>query len=161
MEELWQCWTTLRHHALSPGKALYENPQKRALMSTNWQWEISQGLPLTQSAIAEARAKQTGWHKMLSRLFDQYDVIAAPACQVYPFAAAQGPPAQIGNKALDTYHQWLEISLVASLGNLPVISLPLPASTPQRATGIQFMMPPGHDHELLNVAANAELMLNG
>ena len=161
MEELWQCWTTLRHHALSPGKALYENPQKRALMGTNWQWEISQGLPLTRSAIADARAKQTGWRKTLSRLFGQYDVIAAPACQVYPFAAAQGPPAQIGNKALDTYHQWLEISLVASLGNLPVISLPLPASTPQRATGIQFMMPPGHDHELLNVAANAELMLNG
>ena len=50
---------------------------------------------------------------------------------------------------------------MASLGNLPVISLPLPASTPQRATGIQFMMPPGRDHDLLTFAANAELCLNG
>lgn len=160
MEALWQCWMTLRHHALSPGKALYENPEKRSLMGTNWQWEISQGLSLTQSAIADARAKQADWHKTLSRLFKRYDVIAAPACQVYPFAAERGPPTQIGNKALDTYHQWLEVSLVASLGNLPVISLPLPASTPQRATGIQFMMPPGRDHDLLTFAANAELCLN-
>ena len=60
MEELWQCWTTLRHHALSPGKALYENPEKRALMGTNWQWEISQGLSLTQSAIADARGEAGG-----------------------------------------------------------------------------------------------------
>ena len=161
MEALWQCWTTLRHHALSPGKALYENPEKRALMGKNWQWEISQGLRLNQSAIADARARQADWHKTLSILFNQYDVIAAPACQVYPFAAENGPPTQIGNKTLDTYHQWLEVSLLASLGNLPVVSLPLPACTPQRAAGIQFMMPSGRDRDLLTFAAHAELSLNG
>ena len=69
MEELWQCWTTLRHHALSPGKALYDSPAKRALMGANWQWEISQGLLLNPSAIADARAKQVVWHKTLSMMF--------------------------------------------------------------------------------------------
>ncbi|MDC0572111.1 amidase [Luminiphilus sp.] len=161
LEELWPCWTTLRHHALSPGKALYDSPEKRALMGANWQWEISQGLLLNPSAIADAKAQQAVWHKTLSMLFSRYDVIAAPTCQVYPFAAEHGPPTQIGNKTLDTYHQWLEVSLVASLGNLPVVSLPLPARTPKHATGIQFMMPPGRDHDLLNFAANAEPALNG
>ena len=161
MKELWQCWTTLRHHALSPGKALYDHPEQRALMGANWQWEISQGLPLNPSSIAHAKAKQADWHKTLSMLFSQYDVIAAPACQVYPFAAENGPPTQIGDKTLDTYHQWLEVSLLASLGNLPVVSLPLPARTPQHATGIQFMMPRGRDQALLAFAATAELALSG
>ena len=92
-------------------------------------------------------------------LYDRFDVIAAPACQVYPFKAEDGPPRQIASKALDTYHQWLAISLPASLGGLPVISLPISSLSPERTTGIQLMMPADQDDALLTLAALLEPML--
>ena len=54
-----------------------------------------------------------------------------------------GPPSQINGALMDTYHRWLEVSLPASLGGLPTISLPLPSRKPALAAGIQFMASSG------------------
>ncbi len=62
---------------------------------------------------------------------------------------------------MDTYHRWLEVSLPASLGGLPVISLPLAAPSTEQATGIQFMAAAGKDETLLQFAAAAEPILLG
>ena len=157
--DLWPCWLTLRQTALSPGKALYQDPSKRPLMSDNWQWEIQQGTLLSRDDIAAAEKTLRAWRAELSRLFSEYDVLIAPACQVHPFASADGPPLQIHGRSLDTYHRWLEVSLPASLGNLPVISIPIPGLSPQHMTGLQLMMPSGSDHALLSVARGVENVL--
>ena len=157
--DLWPCWLTLRQTALSPGKALYQDPSKRPLMSDNWQWEIQQGALLSRDDIAAAEQTLRAWRAELSRLFSEYDVLFAPACQVHPFASADGPPLQIHGRSLDTYHRWLEVSLPASLGNLPVISIPIPCLSPQHMTGLQLMMPSGSDQALLSVARGVENVL--
>ena len=159
LTELWECWITLRQHALSSGRALYDDPDKRSLMGENWCWEIEQGLFARQSDIGAAQATRRRWSEALVTLFDRFDAIAAPACQVYPFEAVDGPPRQIAGKTLDTYHRWLAVSLPASLGGLPVISLPISSPSPERTTGIQLMMPAGQDEALLALAASIESIL--
>ena len=157
--DLWPCWLTLRQTALSPGKALYQDPSKRPLMSDNWQWEIQQGALLSRDDIGAAEQTQQAWRLELSEVFSEFDVLIAPACQVHPFASADSTPQQIHGRSLDTYHRWLEISLPASLGNLPVISMPIPGLSPQHMTGLQIMMPPGSDQALLAVARGVEAAL--
>ena len=157
--DLWPCWLTLRQTALSPGKALYQDPSKRPLMSDNWQWEIQQGALLSRDDIGAAEQTQQAWRLELSEVFSEFDVLIAPACQVHPFASADSTPQQIHGRSLDTYHRWLEISLPASLGNLPVISMPIPGLSPQHMTGLQIMMPPGSDQALLRVARGVETAL--
>ena len=116
---------------------------------------------LTALDIAGAKSIRHDWIESLQASFTQYDVIAAPACQVYPFNAENGPPKRIESAAMDTYHRWLEVSLPASLGSLPVINLPLAAPSAGQATGIQFMAPAGKDETLLQFAAAAEPILLG
>lgn len=130
-------------------------------MGPQWQWELKQGMGLTASDIAGAKSIRHDWIESLQTLFTQYDVIAAPACQVYPFNAESGPPKLIESATMDTYHRWLEVSLPASLGSLPVINLPLAAPSAGQATGIQFMAPTGKDETLLQFAAAAEPILLG
>lgn len=157
--DLWPCWLTLRQTALSPGKALYQDPNKRQLMSDNWQWEIQQGALLSRDDLVRAEQTLRAWRTELGGLFSEYDVLIAPACQVHPFASEDGTPQQIRGRSLDTYHRWLEVSLPASLGNLPVISMPIPGLSPQHMTGLQLMMPSGSDHALLSVARGVETAL--
>ena len=157
--ELWPCWLALRQTALSPGKALYQDPSKRPLMSDNWQWEIQQGALLSRNDMEVAVQAQRVWRAELEGLFSKYDVLIAPACQVHPFASADGTPRQIQGRSLDTYHRWLEVSLPASLGSLPVISMPIPGLSPQHMTGLQLMMPLGSDQTLLSVARGVETAL--
>ena len=157
--ELWPCWLALRQTALSPGKALYQDPSKRPLMSDNWQWEIAQGTLLSRDDISAAKQTQRTWWAELSRIFSECDVLIAPACQVHPFKSEDGTPRQIHGRPLDTYHRWLEVSLPASLGNLPVISMPIPGLSPQHMTGLQLMMPSGSDQALLRVARGVEAVL--
>ena len=98
MEELWQCWKTLRHHALSPGKALYENPQKRALMGTNWQWEISQGLLLNPSAIADAKAQQAVHKEKERDAAETRKRTARKIASTQPLTMGTGPvPVDVGD----------------------------------------------------------------
>ena len=157
--DLWPCWLALRQTALSPGKTLYQDPSKRPLMSNNWQWEIEQGALLRRDDIGAAKQTQRAWQAELGEIFSQYDMLIAPTCQVHPFASAEGIPHQIHGRSLDTYHRWLEVSLPASLGNLPVISMPIPGLLPQHMTGLQLMMPPGSDQALLSVAQDVETVL--
>lgn len=159
LAELWECWMTLRQHALSSGRLLFDDSAKRSLMGEPWCWEIEQGLTVTQSDITAAQATRSSWSETLVTLFERFDVIAAPACQVYPFKAEDGPPRQIASAALDTYHRWLAISLPASLGGLPVISLPISSPSSERTTGIQLMMPAGQDEALLALAESIEPIL--
>jgi len=158
---LWTCWVTLRQLALSADKAIYDDPKQRDQMGANWQWEITQGAELNQGAIRAAQQTRREWQASLTTLFDRYDLLALPACQVYPFAAEDGPPSQIKGTLMDTYHRWLEVSLPASLGGLPTICLPLPSRKPELAAGIQFMANSGRDTELLDIASAIESLITG
>ena len=60
--------------------------------------------------ITAAQATRRSWNETLVTLFERFDVIAAPACQVYPFKAEDGPEA---NSRCSTRH------LPPMVGNQP------------------------------------------
>ena len=159
MEDLWLCWLTLRQRAMLSDRALYEDPRSRARMSDNWRWEIEQGMQRGESDLLMAETLRRDWLATIETLFRQYDVLAAPAAQVFPFDAGAGVPTAIEGASLETYHQWLAISLPASLAGLPVISLPVAARSATNIAGIQLMMPRGRDDNLLAIASAAEQAL--
>jgi amidase len=128
-------------------------------MSDNWRWEIEQGMQRSQSDFSRAETLRRDWLATIEKLFKRYDVLAAPAAQIFPFDAEAGPPTAIEGASLDTYHEWLAVSLPASLAGLPVITLPIAAGSATNMTGIQLMMPRGRDHDLLSIAAGAEQAL--
>ena len=159
MADLWLCWLTLRQRAMLSDRALYEDPRSRARMSDNWRWEIEQGMQRGESDLLMAETLRRDWLVTIETLFRQYDVLAAPAAQVFPFDAGAGVPTAIEGASLETYHQWLAISLPASLAGLPVISLPVAARSATKMAGIQLMMPRGRDDNLLAIATAAEQAL--
>jgi amidase len=140
-------------------RALYEDPRSRARMSDNWRWEIEQGMQRGESDLLMAETLRRDWLVTIETLFRQYDVLAAPAAQVFPFDAGAGVPTAIEGASLETYHQWLAISLPASLAGLPVISLPVAARSATNMAGIQLMMPRDRDDNLLAIATAAEQAL--
>ena len=159
MADLWLCWLTLRQRTMLSDRALYEDPRSRARMSDNWRWEIEQGMQRGESDLLMAETLRRDWLVTIETLFRQYDVLAAPAAQVFPFDAGAGVPTAIEGASLETYHQWLAISLPASLAGLPVISLPVGARSATNIAGIQLMMPRGRDDNLLAIASAAEQAL--
>ena len=159
MADLWLCWLTLRQRTMLSDRALYEDPRSRARMSDDWRWEIEQGMQRGESDLLMAETLRRDWLVTIETLFRQYDVLAAPAAQVFPFDAGAGVPTAIEGASLETYHQWLAISLPASLAGLPVISLPVAARSATNMTGIQLMMPRGRDDNLLAIATAAEQAL--
>ena len=159
MADLWFCWLTLRQRSMLADRGLYEDSRSRSRMSDNWRWEIEQGMQRNQSDFSRAETLRRDWRATIERLFTQYDVLAAPAAQVFPFNAEAGPPTAIEGASLKTYHEWLAISLPASLAGLPVVSLPIASGSATNMTGIQLMMPRGRDHDLLTIAAEAEQAL--
>ena len=159
MADLWLCWLTLRQRTMLSDRALYEDPRSRARMSDNWRWEIEQGMQRGESDLLMAETLRRDWLATIETLFRQYDVLAAPADQVFPFDAGAGVPTAIEGASLETYHQWLAISLPASLAGLPVISLPVAARSATNMAGIQLMMPRDRDDNLLAIATAAEQAL--
>ena len=52
------------------------------------------------------------------------DVLALPTAQVWPFAVEERWPQEIAGRAMDTYHRWMEVVIIATFAGLPCISVP-------------------------------------
>ena len=81
--------------SMLPDRALYDDPRSRSRMSDSWRWEIEQGMQRKGSDLSTAETLRRDWLRPSRRLFTQYDVLAAPAAQVFPFDAEAGPPTAI------------------------------------------------------------------
>ncbi len=149
---LWRTWLTLRQFGITRYRALYDDPEKRALLKPELVWEIEQGRDLTASDVARAGAERNRWFGALLALFERFDVLALPSAQVFPFAAETHWPERIGHVSMDTYHRWMEVVIGGTLGGLPVVSLPAGRDDHGREMGIQFMGPPGQDRRVLEFA---------
>ena len=43
------------------------------------------------------------------RLFADFDYLALPSAQLFPFPIEQAWPAEVGGRAMDSYHRWMEV----------------------------------------------------
>ncbi|GIS24585.1 MAG: hypothetical protein CM15mP125_2720 [Gammaproteobacteria bacterium] len=160
LRDLWQCWITLRQHALSSARPIYDNPEHRQLMGPQWQWELKQGMGLTAWISQEPKVfGMTGSSLCRLHLPNMTSLQHRPARSihltpkmVHPSESNRQPwtPIIAGWRSVCPPH-WAACQL-STCRSRPSAG---------QATGIQFMAPAGKDETLLQFAAAAEPILLG
>ncbi|QHG65302.1 amidase [Pseudomonas putida] len=150
---LWQCWLTHRHFLVHGNlAAAYADPDKRALLKPEAQWEVEGGLQLSAAAVYQASVDRSAWYQALQKLFERYDFLLLPSAQVFPFDAAEAWPKQVGGRTMDTYHRWMEVVIGPTLAGLPSMSVPVGFNAAGLPTGLQIIGPAQADHAVLQLA---------
>lgn len=147
MAELWEAWILLRSWgaATALGEA-YADPAKRALLKPEAQWEIARGLTVSGTEIARAQAVRSRFYLHMQTLFTRYDHLVLPTAQVFPFPSGWTWPTEIAGRAMDTYHRWMEVVILATNAQLPSLNVPVGFNAAGLPMGMQIMGP--HQAEL-------------
>ncbi len=152
-ERLWDSWTTLRSWAVAGALSpLHANPRQRDRLKPEAQWEIERGLALSAMEVHRASVARSEWFRTAAALFDDYDVLALPTAQSWPFPVGQHWPAEIAGQAMDTYHRWMEVVVPASILGLPAVAVPAGFGPQGLPIGLQLIGRRGADHDLLCLA---------
>ena len=88
-----------------------------------------------------------------NKIFQNYDFLALPSQQVFPFDKNIQYPNHINNEKLDTYHRWIEVHILSSLLHLPTINIPIGFNKDGLPIGMQII---GKKYEDLKVLAFAK-----
>ncbi|MFT5561851.1 MAG: amidase [Litorivivens sp.] len=157
MAALWQSWLSLRHwkntNFYGPR---YDDQQQREQLKPEMIWEIEQGIDMSAAELYKACSVRSDWYRLIDKTFQDWDILALPSAQVFPFPIEQHWPDNIAGQSMDTYHRWMEVVIGGSLSGCPVISLPAGFDRQGRAMGIQFMAPMGEEEKLLQFALRYE-----
>jgi amidase len=125
-ERIWQAWLPLRHWQTgAPLLEFFRDPEKRARMKPEAQWEIEQGLKLSAYDIAKASGVRSAWYQTVRRLFERYDYWLLPSAQVFPFDVSTHWPKEIAGRRMDTYHRWMEVVIPATMSGCPALGVPV------------------------------------
>lgn len=152
MSDLWQSWTTLRHSGRANMQQYYDDVATRPLLKPELIWEIERSFQLSDDDIVQANVIRSNWYKELERMFSQYDFLALPTSQVFPFPKEIHWPQEINGRYMDTYHRWMEIVILGSLGGIPVVNVPVGFDDRGRPMGMQIMGKFGSDKQVLEFA---------
>ena len=161
LDRLWQAWLAWRRALVGPPVAPPLGlPGARDVIKPEALWEHDQALGLGFMDFMKASETRSAWHTHLLGLFDQFDVLALPVAQVWPFPVGQRWPQQIAGRTMDTYHRWMEVTIYATFAGLPGISVPAGFHANGRwPAGLQLIGKPRGDAELLRVAAGYETLI--
>jgi len=152
-EQVWETWLVWRRWLVAARIAPHLAQQSnREHIKPEALWEHDQAQGLSGAQTLAASTARSAFHRHLLGLFERHDFLALPTAQVWPFEAELDWPKAIGDRAMDTYHRWMEVVIYATLGGLPCISVPVgfgPAGLPM---GMQLMGPPLADLAVLQLA---------
>ncbi|APX11253.1 amidase [Tateyamaria omphalii] len=153
-DALWHSWITLRSWAVAGGLGvLHADPTKRTHLKDTAIWEVERGLALSAMEVHRASVTRSEWFKTAATLFEQFDVLALPSAQMWPFDVTLDWPRSIAGQAMDTYHRWMEVVIPASLLGLPAICVPAGFGGPHDLPmGLQLIGRRGSDAMLLRLA---------
>ncbi|SDN59547.1 amidase [Halomonas shengliensis] len=153
MSQIWESWTKLRQWAISGNLAtFYKDEKKRSLLKPEAQWEIREGLSLTAHEIHEASVTRSLWYTTLFECFENYDFLALPSAQCFPFLATTPWPSEISGKVMDTYHRWMQVVVPGSLSGCPILNIPAGFNPQGLPMGIQVIAPHRSELSLLKLA---------
>jgi amidase len=152
MSDLWESWTTLRHYGRMNMLEYYEDPTTRELLKPELIWEIEQGLNFNEKDAEKANIIRANWYTELDRMFGEFDFLVLPTAQVFPFPKEIHWPKEINGRKMDTYHRWMEVVILGSLGGIPVVNVPVGFDAQGRPMGMQVMGKFGDDKKVLEFA---------
>jgi len=152
-DAIWEAWITLRSWAHAAALLpLWNDPTKRERLKEDAQWEIERGLGFSAMDVHDASVLASDWYRRSAELFQTYDALVLPTCQVWPFASDMIWPPEINGHKMDTYHRWMEVTIPIGLIGLPAISLPVGFGENGLPMGMQIFGPRGADLRLLQMA---------
>ena len=151
---LWRCFVVLRQFGLGGDLAgAFADPAVRELMKPELQWEIAHALELGVADVQRAVVDRTSWFDTVLALFAEFDYLALPSAQVFPFPIGDTWPSSIAGRAMDSYHRWMEVAVPGTLSGCPVISLPAGVGGQHDLPmGLQMIGRPRDDLSLLQLA---------
>jgi amidase len=156
-ERVWEAWLVWRHLLVAAGLGpLAADPARREQLKPEALWEIDRGLALTTTEIARAAAVRTEFHTAMAALTVHFDVLVLPTAQVWPFPIDERWPQHIGDRSMDTYHRWMEVTAYATFAGLPAVSVPVGFDDRGLPMGMQLIGGPRADVEVLCLAAAYE-----
>lgn len=160
-EQVWQAWLVWRRALTGARIAPFLlNPKNREFIKPEALWEHDQSTELTGSALMGASVQRTTFYQHMLGLFEHYDFLALPTAQVWPFDVAMRWPEQIngphGQRQMDTYHRWMEVTIYATFAGLPCISVPAGFNEHGLPMGLQLIGKPQADRDVLRLAAAYE-----
>jgi len=153
LDQVWDAWLALRHLSVTGSIGpLVTDESKRALVKSEVLWELDRGRELSAADIDRAAQVRTNFFGAMEAMFERYDVLVLPTAQVWPFPVEQRWPDHIGDRAMDTYHRWMEVALYATFAGLPAISVPVGFDERGLPMGMQLVGAPRADVNTLRVA---------
>jgi amidase len=152
LEQLWRAWIDLRSFAVAGANVgLYRDATTCSLLKPEALWEIERGLQLSGMQVYDAARTRSAWYQVLSSLFAQYDFLVMPSAQVFPFDVAIDWPHEVGGRAMDSYHRWLEAVVPATMAGLPALAAPAGFGTGGLPSGLQIIGPAQADMAVLQL----------
>ena len=160
-ERVWDAWLVWRYVLISANLSpLITNPSRRDLMKPEALWEVDHGMEVTGPQISRASVERTVFYSSITALFDRFDALVLPTAQVWPFDASERWPRRIGDREMDTYHRWMEVTSYATFAGLPAISVPVGFDDRGLPMGMQLIGRPRGDVALLRLAHAYEATLD-
>ena len=159
--KLWQAWVTLRHWRVASGLANCANESSLIeQLKPEAQWEITEGLRLTASDIYEASKVRSTWYQEIIQLFEKFDFLVLPSAQTFPFDAKTAWPTIVAGQRMDTYHRWMEVTVLASMAGVPALSVPVGLGASGLPMGMQILGKPRDDWSVLQLGRAYESVRN-
>jgi len=156
-ERIWDAWMTLRWWLNRNRIAPYlTQPANRARIKPEALWEHDNGATLTASDVMAASVERTAFYQHVLRLFERVDFLALPSAQVWPFPVEERWPKTVDGRAMDTYHRWMEVVVIATFTGLAAVSVPAGFSATGLPMGLQLVGKPRSDLDLLRLARTYE-----
>lgn len=152
MDRLWRTWLTLRHWTRNGSMDLYDDPETRRQLKPEAIWEIEGSFDTSAADVYEAGIARADWFRTMTALFEEYDFLALPTAQVFPFPKEIHWPASINGVEMDTYHRWMEVVIGGTLAGIPVVNVPVGFDARGRPMGMQLMAPFGQDQRVMELA---------
>ena len=135
---LWKSWTSLR------SKSIYEDTLAMNISDINSMtyqaiWEYNKGKEIKFEDIKLALEQKKHLINQINLIFKNFDFLALPSAQIFPFDKNLQFPKNINNIELDTYHRWLEVFILSSLLELPTITIPAGFNEEGMPMGMQII----------------------
>ena len=156
---LWKSWTTLR------AKSIYEDTLAMNISDINSMtyqaiWEYNKGKEIKFEDIKLALEQKKYLINQINLIFKNFDFLALPSAQIFPFDKNLQFPKNINNIELDTYHRWLEVFILSSLLELPTITIPAGFNEEGMPMGMQIIGKNKDDLKLFSFTKMYEEVFN-
>jgi amidase len=158
-EQTWTQWLVWRRWLVGARLAPFlTNENNRSQIKPEGLWEYDQSRGMTANDTTLATQQRSQFYQQIIAHFEQFDVLALPSAQCWPFDVTQRWPSAIAGRAMDTYHRWMEVVIYATYAGLPCASVPIGFSSDGLPIGLQLIGKPRGDKTLLQVLRQIELL---